>query len=278
MFNIGGDSLKVKQGRPCLDGGSNPTSPLQKSHQRIIREQKEKESVNALFSDKPDEIDLKTAIVKPITNSTAKGIIEDYEWLGCMPTIVWFTYGIFFDGVCGGVVVYGAEYSENLGHWDKYGYTGKMILLARGACVYWTPTGTASKLIMRSIKMLPEKYEVVTATVDSLAGEIGTIYQACGFHYVGSMRDSNPNIKNKGGARFGVKINGHLFGSRAMRAKVGSQKKADILKMFPTACFIPQFSKHRYFYFRGTTEQREQHKKAIAHLIKPYPKRDTIGG
>ena len=43
------------------------------------------------------------------------------------------------------------------------------------------------------MKMLPEEYKVVTATVDEHAGEIGTIYQACNFHYIGSMRENNPN-------------------------------------------------------------------------------------
>jgi hypothetical protein len=35
--------------------------------------------------------------------------------------------------------------------------------------------------------LLPERYQIVTATVDAAAGEIGIIYQACGFDYVGVM-------------------------------------------------------------------------------------------
>jgi hypothetical protein len=65
--------------------------------------------------------------------------------------------------------------------WDAYGYSGRIITLARGACVPWAHPHAASKLIRRSMDLLPERYKIVTASVDRLAGEIGTIYQACGF-------------------------------------------------------------------------------------------------
>ena len=131
-------------------------------------------------------VDIKKAEIKEVPYLMAKKIIEDYEWLGCMPAVVWHSYGIFFDGYCAGVVCYSPEYSENLGKisrdkgvagadWNKYGFEGKMILLSRGACVHWAHPHSASKLIRQSMKMLPEKYEVVTATVDEAAGEIGTI-------------------------------------------------------------------------------------------------------
>lgn len=220
-------------------------------------------------------LDIKNAIVKPVSYNTAKKIILEYEWLKCMPTIVRYQYGIFFDGYCAGVVCYGDEYSENLGVWDKYGYTGKLILLSRGACVHWAHPHSASKLISASIKLLPKKYKVVTSTTDILAGEIGTIYQACNFYYVGSMRDSNPNVKSKSGDREAWLINGKLYGTRAIRAKVGSQKAKDIKKYYPDAKKIPQESKHRYFYFRGSNRDKKENLESINHLIKPYPKRSS---
>jgi hypothetical protein len=88
------------------------------------------------------------------------------------------------------------------------------------------------------------------------------------------MRESNPNIKSKKPkSRFGVKINGKIYGARAMRKKIGSQRKEEILKHFPDAEFIPQYNKHRYFLFRGSKSNRKYLKKQIQHLIKPYPKR-----
>lgn len=235
-----------------------------------VRKQKElEESNNPYWKDL--DLDIAHSIVKEIDNLTAKKIIEEYEWLGCMPAIVNYCYGIFFkniytgEEVCGGAVVYGKEYTENLGVWDKYGYTGKILLLARGVCLHWTKKNTNSHLIMESMKLLPKQYEVITCTTDNLAGEVGTIYQACNFYYVGSMR----KVKE----RTGCIINGKLYGSRSLRAKFGHMRKADILKECPDAKFIKQKSKDRYFYFRGDKKTKRKNLKAIEHLIKPYPKR-----
>ena len=246
-----------------------------KAHQRIVREEKEIEDAHNVFGKWWEDIDtdIKKAVVKPIERKQAQEVIEQYEWLGCMPAMVKYCFGIYFENNLGGVVVYSHEYSENLGHWDKYDYTGKMILLSRGACVHWAHPHSASKLITSSMKMLPAKYKVVTATVDELAGEIGTIYQACNFHYIGSMRENNPNVKNSKGDRFGVLINGKLYGARSIRQKIGTQRKADILAKWPNAKFVPQKAKKRYFYFLGNKKERKYYKKQIEQFIKPYLKR-----
>lgn len=238
-------------------------------HQYTRRiEKAEEEKANPYW--KGVNLDLKKAVVKPIDRKLAKKIIEEYEWLGCMPAVNKYYFGIFFGDICGGVAVFGPDYSENLGVWDKYDYSKKILLLSRGVCLHWTPKNTASRLISKSMKMLPSKYEVITATTDHLAGEVGTIYQACNFHYVGSMRES----KGKTRDRFGVIINGKLYGSRAIRAKYGTQRKDVILEHHPNAKFVKQKSKHRYFYFR---KNQQKHKEAIKHMIKPYPKRNTNG-
>lgn len=192
-----------------------------------------------------------------------------------MAAINWFYYGIFFDNVCGGVVCYGPEYSENLGKvareqgraaadWSKYGFEGKMILLNRGACVHWAHPHSASKLIRQSMKMLPAKYEVVTATVDDLAGEVGTIYQACGFHYIGSMRDANKNVNSRKGDRDAWVINKKLYGSRNIRQRFGTTALDEIKKHHPDVKKVKQNSKGRYFAFRGDRKT----KKRISKLSK----------
>ena len=225
------------------------------------------------------DLNLKNATIKAMRMVDVRPIIEKYEWLGKMAAVNKYAFGIFFKDtvtgveVCGGVVTFGPEYSENLGVWDKYGYTSKLILLSRGVCLHWCPKNTNSKLVMGAINLLPKQYEIVTCTTDHTAGEIGTIYQACNFHYVGAMNDSNPNIKGKPRLRFAVLIDGKIYGSRSIRKIVGSQKKEDILKRFPNAEFIKQQTKHRYFYF---TTNKKKHLKTIEHLVKPYPKRKIV--
>lgn len=245
-----------------------------KAHQKIIRDE-QRNKTDGLFGEWWQDIDtdIKKAVVKETTIGVAEKIIKQYEWLGCLSAINLFFYGIFFDGVCGGVVVYSPEYIENLGRWDKYGYTGKIILLSRGACVHWAHPHSASKLIRKSMEMLPKKYKVITATVDDLAGEVGTIYQACGFDYVGSMRDSNDKINSKKGDRDAWVINNKLYGSRAIRMMFGNTRLDEIKKRFPDVKKVKQNSKGRYFAFIGSKTEKKNNRKAIEHLIKNYPKR-----
>lgn len=258
-----------------------------KAHQRVIRERRA-QATDDLFGAwwKGIDTDIATATIQPISRSLCQEIILEYEWLGCMPAVTWFHFGIFFGRHCGGVVCYGPEYSENLGiqareqgrkcaDWSKYGYEGRMILLSRGACTHWAHPHSASKLIRGSMKLLPEKYEVVTATTDEAAGEIGTIYQACGFHYVGSMRDANPNVTSTRLDRDAWKVGDKLYSMRSIRAQIGNCRQEDILARWPNAVRVRQHSKHRYFAFRGNKRVQRTHLEAIQHLVKPYPKRAT---
>lgn len=260
------------------------------AHQKKIRDKRATHaSQEDLFGEwwKDIDIDLKKAEVREITRSQCEPIILEYEWLRCMPAVTWHCFGLYFEGkYCGGVVCYGPEYSENLGKltrekggkradWSKYGYEGKMILLSRGACVHWSHPHSASFLIRKSMKMLPTKYEVITCTTDHAAGEIGTIYQACGFHYVGSMREANPNVKSKHMDRDGWLIDDKIWSARSIRQACGTTKIEDIRKIFPNVQKVKQHSKHRYFAFLGSKKMKRKHQRSIQHLIKPYPKRLT---
>ncbi|MEE0897857.1 MAG: hypothetical protein U0L88_09565 [Acutalibacteraceae bacterium] len=222
------------------------------------------------------DLSLDRSVVKEVSYAEAKRIIDKYEWLGCMPVCVRHCYGIFFPHkvdermqLLGGVTVFAQEYAENLGTWDKYGWTGNIILLARGVNLHFCPKNANSKLIMESIKLLPEKYKVVTCTIDVLAGEVGTIYQSCNFVYAGVMRKSKE--------RMGYLIDGKLYGSRSLKQKFGNIRQETILAQHPDAKFIKQKSKGRYFYFRGTKKERKENYKKIEHLVKPYPKRGVKG-
>jgi hypothetical protein len=233
------------------------TNQLQKSHQRRIREY--------LTEKEPSfEANIESAVVKEIGTAEARAVIEKYEWLGTMPAFIVRCFGIFFDGVCGGVVVYSTEYAENLGVWDKFGFTGRIICLSRGACVHWAHPHSASKLIRTSMRMLPAKYKVVTCTVDAQAGEIGTIYQACGFDYVGIM--------SKGGNRASIITpDGKHISSRAAYILYGTRSIKKLRGMGLKVASVPR--KGRYFAFAGSKKEKKEHRNNIEHLFKPYPKR-----
>jgi hypothetical protein len=228
----------------------------QKAHQRIIRERLAAESAESVAAD------ISTAEVRPITLADAKAIIEQYE---PMPAVSRYCFGIFFGERLGGAVLYGDEYAENLRVWDCYGYSGKIIALLRGACAHWAHEHAASKLIRRSMRLLPEQYKVITATVDRSAGEIGTIYQACGFDFVGTMRN---------GGRALIRVNGKHMSERQAGRLAGTRGGRALAKLGFDACPVPR--RERYFAFRGSKRERQQHRAAIAHLLKPYPKRGVV--
>ena len=246
-------------------------------YQYRIRERKRIEEVGTL-SFNPSDCDLKSCDVRLIDKQSAKKLIEGYEWLSYMPSYTKYHFGVYFkiDGIehLGGVVVFQKDYVENTGVWDTYGYSGKLLLLSRGVCLWWTPKNTATFLIAKALSWIEHNTDtkVITATVDSLAGEIGTIYQAANWVYVGVMRG---NILNNGKVRerLGTIIDGNLYTSRQIRSMLGTMKKSSILEAYPDAKFVKQKAKSRYFYFLGDKRERLLNRSKLTDQIKPYPKR-----
>jgi hypothetical protein len=114
--------------------------------------------------------------------------------------------------------------------------------------------------------LLPERFEVVTATVDANAGEVGVIYQACGFDYVGVMRH---------GGRALVRIAGTTISERQAARLAGTRGARALAQLGFDAVPVPR--RARYFAFRGRRAERRAHRERIAHLIQPYPKRGPAG-
>jgi hypothetical protein len=250
-------STRCRQAAHRARKAAAATAMPRKAHQRIVRERLAAEDTGP-----PRDLDIGKAVVRPIARAEATAVIERYEWLGTMP-VSRFHFGIFFDGELGGAVVYGDEYAENLGVWDRYGFDGKIIALLRGACVHWAHQHSPSKLIRRSMDLLPQKYAVVTATVDADAGEIGTIYQTAGFDFVGVMRQ---------GRRASIRLNGRHLSERRAGLITGTQGVRALARLGFDAISVAR--RARYFAFIGDKRERERNRSAIAHLIKPFPKRE----
>lgn len=249
-----------------------------KCHQYTIREaRKLVESAELPFN--PSELALKNSVIRSIPKATAESVILTYEWLKSMPSFPLHYFGIYFQvngqEYLGGVLIYCHEYSMNTGIWAKYEIEGKMILLARGVCVWWTPKNTASYFIAKANKWILKntEYRVVTATVDPMAGEVGTIYQASNWSYAGLMA-GNRNQSGTEQRRFAVIIDGKKRGSRWVRRELGTMRKADILERYPDAKFVEEFRKRRYFAFLG--KEGKKYKQNMAMLFHAYPSRDEL--
>jgi hypothetical protein len=126
-------------------------------------------------------------------------------------------------------------------------------------------------MISRVLKWLSKntKYEVVSATVDSNAGEIGTIYQSLGWLYTGTM-DGNLTPSGKERIRYGYKLNNKIYNQRHIRKMIGTASKETVLKHFPNIEIINMGRKKRYFKF---IKNKHIHITKIKHMLKSYPKR-----
>jgi len=237
-----------------------------KAHQRIIREEKEREHKNqpkdplfgTWWEDNHRCTDIKKAEIKEITYQEASPIIFKYEWLGTMPTFCTHYFGIYFNNECGGVVVYGISLPKAV---FKNLFNGKfedkIRVLSRGACVWWAHPHSGSRLISESLKILSKKgYKAVLAYCDTRAGEIGTIYQACNFLYIGA---------SSGGYEYFIE--GRWRTGKG--ASHYSHRKRD-LSLYKKR---ERSKKHKYIYLLGSKKEKKEMMKILEPRIKPYPKR-----
>ena len=116
--------------------------------------------------------------------------IERHEWLGKMPT--WLTHRFAWrlnvpgkPKVLSGVIIMATPNAfSNLMGKDM---RDKEKLIARGACISFGPKNLGSHIIMEAIKWMVKntEFRFFSAYSDPDAKELGTIYQACSFHYLG---------------------------------------------------------------------------------------------
>jgi predicted DNA-binding transcriptional regulator AlpA len=111
--------------------------------------------------------------------------IERHEWLGKMPTRPTHRFIATYKGRLAGVVVMATpnSFSNLLG--PEHRHAEKLI--SRGACISWSPKNLASALIMYAVRWMVKhtEFRFFTAYSDTEARELGTIYQACNFTYLG---------------------------------------------------------------------------------------------
>ena len=116
-----------------------------------------------------------------------KSFIEKHEWLGKLPARPThrFVARLKKNGVMAGTIIMATPnaFSYVIGKENR----DKEKLISRGACISWAPKNLASWLITKSIKHMVKntEFRVFSAYSDPEARELGTIYQACNFIYLG---------------------------------------------------------------------------------------------
>lgn len=150
--------------------------------------------------------------------------IERYEGLGKVH--IWTTHRFATyhknTGLLAGVVLMATpnRVTNLLGK----SYSNREKLISRGASASWTPKNLASWMIMQSINWMVRNTDFVlfTAYADPMAKELGTIYQACNFYYLGQSFGSPKTYYNPDRPEVGL-VSERYFTYRSMYVKTAKR-------------------------------------------------------
>lgn len=236
-----------------------------KAHQRIIRERE------AAAEPIPQMESMAGCYVEEISRHEAETIILRYEWLGTLGRAV-ATYGLrSSDGTLLGTAVFGWPAAVQSRDICGKEYRELAICLERGACVHYAPSNAASFLISRAVSMAAKDkgWRIFYAYADPEAGEIGTVYQACNWMYIGQGVGRSPGRLREDW----LLPDGSELSSRSLRHK--KMKKADALALGWTPVY--KHPKHKYVHIEGDRATRKMLVEAIRYPLLPYPKRPSLG-
>jgi len=137
--------------------------------------------------------------------------IKRHEWLGTLSQYTTHWFAARYKGKLAGVLLFNVPnaFSKVVG--DKTKDIERLI--SRGACISWSPKTLASSFLMYSIRWMVEcsEYRVFSAYSDPSARELGTVYQACSFYYIGNTYGAKGRLVNP--------FTGKLVSDRAFRHK-----------------------------------------------------------
>ena len=150
--------------------------------------------------------------------SQMKQFIERHEWLGNLSQYTTHWFACYYKDILAGVILFNMPnaFSKSLGE-----DTPQLErLISRGACISWSPKNLASAMMMWSINWMVQntQYRLFTAYSDPSAKELGTIYQACNFYYLGDKFGSSKGYINP--------YTGKVVSDRFFRQKTAYKKFA----------------------------------------------------
>ena len=150
-----------------LDGGANPTSPLQ----MIIRE---------------------------VNSFTAFNFYQKWHYLKDTEFLATIHYGAYFENICRGVISFGSPNAKRLrGFYNEFSQKG-WFEIKRLAMDNTAPKNSESRFIAISIKKLKKTFKVkgIVTLADPSYGHKGTIYKASNFKYLGLTAQKDDYVLN----------------------------------------------------------------------------------
>lgn len=147
-----------------------------------------------------------------------KQFIERHEWLGKLSQYTTHWFAAYHKDIIAGVILFNVpnSFSKTLGDNTK----NIERLISRGACISWSPKNLASSFLMWCIDWMVHntQFRLFTAYSDPTAKELGTIYQACNFYYMGQSSGTNNMFVNP--------YTGRMVSDRFFRQKTAYKKYA----------------------------------------------------
>lgn len=220
-------------------------------------------------------LDLKRSVVRPVSVDVARQVILKYEWLGTMHKTR-YHFGLFFGIFCAGVTCTGASVTGGAHNHRYFGLdnSADLLVLARGACVHWAPAGANSKLVSWTAKLLERERagKLLVAYADSDAGEIGTIYQACNWTYIGPSKEGLREYVAPNGRVYNMKV---VYDTRRRNKQLDTVTWSEQRQALLAAGWTEQAANPKHRYVRLLDRSDKQLVDRIESLAQPYPKRDA---
>jgi excisionase family DNA binding protein len=221
-----------------------------------------------------------------------------------MPTRPTHRFIASYKSILAGVIVMATpnSFSNLLGKENRH----LEKLISRGACISWSPKNLGSALIMFAVRWVVQntEFRFFTAYSDTEARELGTIYQACNFIYLGQNSGArfeyfDPLHPERGWfsdrlfrkhsqiRRYARELGINWNTGWSTRDKthwdqipsVTAERIKSQMKKHQARCKVRTLpAKHKYVYILGRTKQETKHLKNIFARGKPeltslkYPK------
>lgn len=224
-------------------------------------------------------VPLESCRVVRISRAEAESIILPHEWLGTMPPGIRACYGLVGEGILLGAACFGQGSGPRSRFLCGPEWADRVITLSRGACTHRAHHHAGSFLVSRAVKLVAEDLgaRVVTAYSDPDAGEVGTIYQACNWLYIGF----GTGKEDAGYGRWDSRMVGEQdwMSSRARRSWLKARGWADtaiwwkLARVHPSWEFRQSSRKARYVTFCGPRKEARAARAALLFPVLPYPRR-----
>ena len=249
-------------------------------------------------------------LVSQSDRDEAMAFIKRHEWLGTLSQYTTHWFGAYYhdpnQGLIGKDILAGVILMNLPNAFSKLlGDDTKKIerLVSRGACISWSPKNLASSFLMWCCQWMVKntQYRLFTAYSDPTAKELGTIYQACNWYYIGNDSGTTTRYINP---YTGKVVSDRFFRTRSAYKKYAkelgiewerdwSDTKSMLWANIPAAVErqlrdrsrlkqqesqkITMPSKHKYAFVLGATKAetkklRREFESRNRGIIMPYPK------